>query len=310
MRAADGAFVASAGRGRHPEHAPPLVGVGVTEDDALRRALGVYAAASWEAPAMQWASADELGDEALPVEELARVAPLETRDRIRWVEGFALDDGRPIWVPSILVFLALPVAVEAESFWPASVAGLAVGDSLGAAVLDGLLDLVARDAFALASTRDVPLPRISDHDPAIYDATSDLGIPTALAQGSGSYEFGMGAASTTEDAQHAAVADLTRRRARRSRESYPAEAPPDPAFDPNDGVGNLPAAVTETVDLSKPAIVARLRRGGLAGYAVDLTTDELERVGLSAVRVVVPGLSPVPPRPGWTDHARLARVAP
>ena len=60
---------------------------------------------------MRWASADELGDDAVPVEELARVAPLETRDRIRWVEGFALDDGRPVWIPAMLVHLGLPVAV-------------------------------------------------------------------------------------------------------------------------------------------------------------------------------------------------------
>jgi hypothetical protein len=66
----------------------------------------------------------------------------------------------------------------------------------------------------------------------------------------------------------------------------------------------------EAIDLAKPSLVARLRRVGLAGYAVDLTTDELARVGLSAVRVVVAGLSPLPPTVGWKDHARLARVAP
>ncbi len=313
-------YAAFAGRGRHPEHAPQLVGVGVgadddaASDDALRRALGLYAAAAWDARSMRWASADELGDEALPVEELPRLASLETRDRVRWVEGFALDDGRPIWVPAILAHLALPVAVEAEAFWTPSTAGLAVADDLGAAVLTGLLDLVARDAFALASTRDAPLPRLTPpgDERAVFDATTDLGIPTALAQGAVSYEFGMGAAATAVGARRTAVDDLVRRRARRARDAYPAEPPPDPAFDP----GGTDAAVDEAdvndntaVDLSKPAIVARLRRVGLAGYAVDLTTDELASVGLSAVRVVVPGLSPIPPSPGWSDHARLARVA-
>lgn len=312
VRAVDGVFVASAGRGRHPEHAPPLVGVGVDEDDAVRGALALYAAAAWEAPAMRWASADELGDEGLPVEDLARIAALETRDRIRWVEGFALDDGRPIWLPSVLVFLGLPVAVEAEGFWPASIAGLAVGDGLGDAVLGGLLDLVARDAFAVACTRDAPLPRLtdSDSDPVVFDATSDLGVPTALAQGSVSHEFGMGAAATIEDATRVAGDDLARRRVRRDRDLYPAEPPPDPAFVPGEGSQLVPPQAGEPVDLSKPAIVARLRRLGLAGFAVDLTTDELATAGLTAVRVVVPGLSPVPPRPGWADHARLARVAP
>lgn len=313
-------YAAFAGRGRHPDHAPQLIGVGTggddeaASDDALRRALGLYAAAAWDAKSMRWASADELGDEALPVEELPRLASLETRDRVRWVEGFALDDGRPIWVPAILAHLGLPVAVEAEDFWAPSTSGLAVADDLGAAVLSGLLDLVARDAFALASTRDAPLPRLTPvgDERAVFDATTDLGIPTALAQGAVSYEFGMGAAATIVGARNAAVDDLVRRRARRAREAYPPEPAPDPAFDPGaagievDGAG----ATDETaVDLSKPAIVARLRRVGLAGYAVDLTTHELAEVGLSAVRVVVPGLSPIPPLPGWSDHARLARVA-
>jgi ribosomal protein S12 methylthiotransferase accessory factor len=312
-------YAAFAGRGRHPEHAPQLIGVGVgadddaAADDALRRALGLYAAAAWDAKSMRWASADELGDEALPVEELPRLASLETRDRVRWVEGFALDDGRPIWVPAILAHLALPVAVEAEAFWAPSTSGLAVADDLGTAVLVGLLDLVARDAFAVASTRDAPLPRLTPpgDDRAVFDATTDLGIPTALAQGAASFEFGMGAAATMIGARGAAVDDLVRRRARRARDAYPAEPAPDPAFDP--GAANTevdaPSGDESAVDLSKPAIVARLRRVGLAGYAVDLTTDELAAAGLSAVRVVVPGLSPIPPSPGWSDHARLARVA-
>jgi ribosomal protein S12 methylthiotransferase accessory factor len=308
VRAVDDYFLASAGRGRHPEHAPPLVGVGVSEDDTVRDALLLYAAASWDAPNMRWASADELGDEALPVEELARVASLEAIDRIRWVEGFALDDGRPTWLPAVLAHLALPVAVEPESFWPASRAGLALADDFGAAVLAGLLDLVARDGFAVATTRDAPLPRLAygDDQPAVFDATTDVGIPTALAPSENLELAGMASAATIAEAREAAVADLARRRVRRARATYPDEPPTpipmsEPAFVAPD-VNDAP------IDLSKPALVARLRRVGLSGYAVDLTTDELARVGLCAVRVVVPGLSPIPPSIGWADHARLARV--
>jgi ribosomal protein S12 methylthiotransferase accessory factor len=310
VREVDGVFLASAGRGRRPEHAPALVGVGVTEDDALRRALGLYSAAAWDAPSLQWASADELGDEALPVEELARVAPLETRDRIRWVEGFALDDGRPIWVPAILAFLGLPVAVEPEGFWAPSIAGLAVADGLGDAVLTGLLDLVARDAYALAATREGALPRLTSYagEPELFEATTDVGIPTVLAYSVDAFETGMAAAATTEAARAGAIDDLARRRVRRERSTYPEEPFPEQL---GSGVSEVfPVGDDDPIDLSKPAIVTRLRRVGLAGYAVDLTTDELARVGLSAVRVIVPGLSPLPPRAGWTDHARLARVAP
>jgi ribosomal protein S12 methylthiotransferase accessory factor len=310
VRALDDYFLASAGRGRHPEHVEPLVGVGVSEDDAVRDALLLYAAASWDAPQMRWASADELGDEALPVEELARVAPLEAIDRIRWVEGFALDDGRPTWVPAILVHLGLPVAVEAESFWPASRAGLALAEELGAAVLAGLLDLVARDGFAVATTREAPLPRIAYSDDAqlVFDATSDVGIPTVLARNESFEVVGMAAAATTVAARDAAFADLIRRRVRAQRATYPLEAPTLIAS--SAATAFIAPDINDTaIDLSKPALVGRLRRVGLAGYAVDLTTDELASAGLSAVRVVVPGLSPIPPSIGWSDHARLARVA-
>jgi ribosomal protein S12 methylthiotransferase accessory factor len=310
VRAVDDYFLASAGRGRHPDQSPPLVGVGVSEDDAVRDAVLLYAAASWDPHDMRWASADELGDEALPVEELARVAPLEAIDRIRWVEGFALDDGRPTWVPAQLVYLGLPVAVVPESFWPASRAGLALADDFGAAVLAGLLDLVARDGFAVATTRDAPLPRIAygDDEPVVFDATTDVGIPTALAPSHNFETVGMASAATMAAARSAAFDDLVRRTVRRTRTTYP-EEPPTPIAAAETTAYVAPDLNDAAIDLSKPALVARLRRVGLAGYAVDLTTDELSRAGLCAMRVVVPGLSPIPPTIGWVDHARLARVA-
>jgi ribosomal protein S12 methylthiotransferase accessory factor len=310
--------VASAGHGRHPEHCPPLLGVGAgtteaaASNDALRCAVGLYAAAGWDAPNMRWASADELGDDAIPVEELARVAPLETRDRIRWVEGFALDDGRPVWIPAMLVHIGLPVAVEAEAFWPATVAGLCVADDLGAAVVGGFLDCAARDALAVAQTRNTPLPRVvgAPGGVAVFDATSDLGVPVAIAQGAASYEVGAAAGTTMTEAQDAAVLELARRRTRRSFDVYPQEPAPDPAFDLVAEGQPLVGSDTPSIDTGKPALVARLRTLGLAGYAADLTCDELAAIDMAAVRVVVPGLSPVPPEPGWVDHARLARVAP
>ena len=309
--------VASAGHGRHPEHCPPLIGVGAgarEEDasrDALRAAVALYASAAWDAPLMRWASADELGDDAIPVEDLARVASLETRDRIRWIEGFALDDGRPVWIPAMLVFLGLPVAVEAESFWPASTSGLAVARDLGAAVVGGFLNCAARDALAVARTRSQQLRCLAAIDEVrVFDATSDLGVPTAIAQGPASFEVGVAAATTIGAAQKAAIFDLARRRARRAFDAYPEEPAADPAFDQHAQPNPQPADEAEPIDVSKPALVARLRGLGLAGFAVDLTTDELEGIGMAAVRVVIPGLSPIPPEPGWTDHARLARVAP
>lgn len=309
--------VASAGRGRHPEHCPPLLGIGAgadekaASDDAVRAALALYAASSWDAPLMRWASADELGDDAIPVEDLARVAPLETRDRIRWVEGFALDDGRPVWVPAMLAYLGLPVAVEAESFWPASLAGLGVGGDLGAAVVAGFLDCAARDALAVAQTRATGLPRVAESgDTVVFDATTDAGVPVAVAQGAASYEVGVGAATSLELAREAAVFDLARRRTRRAYDAYPEEPAADPSFDLAAGAVAVGSTDTAAIDVSKPALVTRLRQIGLVGFAVELTTDELRRVGLAAVRTVVPGLAPIPPEPGWLDHARLARVAP
>lgn len=311
--------VASAGHGRHPEHCPPIVGVGAgateaaASDDALRNALALYAAAGWDAPAMRWASADELGDDAIPVEDLARVGPLETRDRIRWVEGFALDDGRPVWIPAVLVHVGLPVAVEAESFWPASMAGMSVASDIGAAVIGGFLDCAARDAVAVARTKNVPLSCIAEvGDVGVFDATTDLGVPAAIAQGKSSYELGLAAGTTLGEARDAAVFDLARRRTRRAFDAYPDEPAPDPAFDLLAEGEPVAVMINENVpiEVSKPELVARLRKLSLAGFAVDLTTDELSAIGMAAVRVVVPGLSPLPPEPGWVDHARLARVAP
>ncbi len=143
----------------------------------------------------------------------------------------------------------------------------------------------------------------------VFDATTDVGLPVAIAQGRNSFEVGIAAAATIDDAAAGAVDDLARRRARRVIRAYPDDPPPDPAFEPGaSGDAGSAAPGQDPVDLSKPAIVARLQRVGVAGFAVDLTTEELRRAGLHAVRVVVPGLSPIPLAPGWTDHARLARV--
>jgi ribosomal protein S12 methylthiotransferase accessory factor YcaO len=130
-----------------------------------------------------------------------------------------------------------------------------------------------------------------------------------LAQGRSSFEVGVAAGATIDDAAAGAVDDLARRRARRVLASYPEEPPPDPSFELGAGLDNPSAAPgDEPIDMSKPSLVARLQRVGVAGFAVDLTTDELQRVGLHVVRVVVPGLSPIPPAPLWSDHARLARA--
>lgn len=343
--------VAHVGRGLHPDavHAP-LDGAAISTDadDAELRAvmegLEHYAAAAWRAPDFVWSSAEELGEDAVPVEELPRAQPLDARDRIRWVEGWELADGRPVWIPAVMAYIGLPPAVEAEAFWPQISTGCAAHADLGAAVMAGLLECVERDAIATTWILERRVPRLADVDDALapvadaaldvalYDATTDLGIPVVLAvvRGAGDVATVLAGAARADPASAAARAVAEAVHARTMLPMVPA-APDDPAQlrRPTDAARWLgrpgcdePWAALDNgesvkldelaaVDLSKPALMARLASCGVRAYAVDLTCDELVDVGAAAVRVVVPALQPISLRPGVTfdDHPRLARAA-
>lgn len=156
------------------------------------------------------ASAAELGDEALDLRTLPRLSAAELArpdqrlrppraDRpMRWVRAVRLHDARPTWVPAALVWLCY-TPTEDERITASASTGCALHPDPQQALLNGLLEVVERDAVAVLWRQRLPLPELvadrrgdrltalldrfagSDAAVTLFDATLDLGVPTVFA---------------------------------------------------------------------------------------------------------------------------------
>lgn len=175
---------------------------------ATAEALERYASCFYDDRQFLWATANELGSEALDLDTIARCSatelshprcPLHLPDKdapIRWVRGLSLLDGRLVWIPAVMVFLHMPLE-PAERFWLPVSTGCAAHVSMEQAVISGICEVIERDAVSLTWLQQLALPRI-ELDAAsarlqpyldrnkksagvvqyLFDATTDLGVPT------------------------------------------------------------------------------------------------------------------------------------
>lgn len=172
---------------------------------AVAEALERYSACLLDADRVVWASAAELGDEATDLESWPRCSATERADPhcglvlpdpevpIRWIRGYSLTGRRPVYVPVVAAVLKHPPLCEAEAFVHAVSTGCAAHTDPVAAVVNGILEVVERDAVAVAWLQRLRLPQLTAEDggpdPAavggglrhvrtlMFDATTDLGIP-------------------------------------------------------------------------------------------------------------------------------------
>lgn len=176
---------------------------------AIAEGLERYSSCVYDNRQFVWATAEELGDEALDIDTLPRCSATELAhprchvlepDKsapLRWVRGISLIDSRPIWIPAILVYLQLsPLSAGERITMPIST-GCAAHLTLEQALVSGLCEVIERDAISLTWLQQFSLPRIElDVVPAwlsdfiarndtsrdvtqiFFDATSELGIPT------------------------------------------------------------------------------------------------------------------------------------
>lgn len=84
---------------------------------------------------------------------------------VAWVEGFALTDGAPAYLPAQLIYMPWRRQAAAEtSIGYATSSGLACGATLEEALLTGLLELIERDAFMLVWHNRLSLPLLDWRD--------------------------------------------------------------------------------------------------------------------------------------------------
>lgn len=275
--------------------------------------------------------------------DVRQTVPLPFRDDavIDWAPAWSLTHGARRFLPAAYCYLHLPVPPE-ERFATLNPNGHAAGNCLEEAILQGFLELVERDAAALWWYNRVRRPAVelrSFEEPYfealerhygalgwrlwVLDVTTDLGIPAfvalAQAEGTGRFTIGFGCHLDARLGVQRALTELNQLFApddhapalwgdavpRDAAHLHPAEgAPPRVAGDFERASGD---------DLLDDVLVCveRAARAGLETVVLDQTRPD---TGLSAVKVVVPGLRhfwprfgpgrlyDVPVRLGWLDR--------
>jgi ribosomal protein S12 methylthiotransferase accessory factor len=176
---------------------------------SLAEGLERYSTAVYHNEQFLWATAEELGADALDLDTVPRCSALELQhpkcplirpdktQRIRWVKAISLLGARPVYVPAIMVYSHIGYASAGERFWIPISTGCAAHVSYEQAILAGIREVVERDALTITWLQKLPLPRIdSDRIPLplneywtrynaassdlsyfFFDATTDIGVP-------------------------------------------------------------------------------------------------------------------------------------
>ncbi|MER5618742.1 YcaO-like family protein [Streptomyces sp. NPDC002215] len=210
-----GAVLAAQAEWRHDASSGNFDGAGGALDRetaahlAAAESLERYSSCAWSSQDMIWATAAELGDDAIPPWEWPNLSPAELSDircglvptdpqiPLRWVEGWSFARGRKVYVPAVQVYLKCPPESAAERYMHPVSTGCATHTDPLAAIANGLMEVVERDSIALTWLQKLRLPRLefalddlsSEHRAYVeraagenirtllFDATTNLGIP-------------------------------------------------------------------------------------------------------------------------------------
>jgi ribosomal protein S12 methylthiotransferase accessory factor YcaO len=248
-------------------------------------------------------------------------AALDERHAIEWVPLRSLISGRTRWLPAAYCYLdyadprypGAPYAI-------ANANGCAAGETLDDAILQGLLELIERDASALwwysrARRPGVDLDAVGDprldvirdgyaalgRGLAVLDLSTDIGVPVVAAV---AWDLSDGTALSTGRGCHLdprtailrAVTELSQVSAVGSPgdpRPHGATAAERPYLFPDRSTSVLAAQLTPTGGDATARLVGTLARLGHDVLVLDTTRADL---GIPSVRVVVPGLRPLLPR--------------
>lgn len=189
-----------AGSGLNPDRAELI---------AVAESLERYSSSAWHDDDFVVATIEEMGADAVAPERFPRCSPTERsdpacgpaaydpREPIRWKRAWSLTRNRAVHVPAIAVHLHMPYASDGERFIRGISTGAAVHTDVRAATLNGVLEVVERDAIAVLWLQQLPLPEIDLEDAdlppyvaehrrrgdngalrlRVFDATTDFGVP-------------------------------------------------------------------------------------------------------------------------------------
>lgn len=180
---------------------------------AIAEALERYSTCAWDESSFVTAAEDDLDEEHISPSQWPRCSPDELTAEgshlvpydpsvpIRWSRGWSLTRQRPVLVPAISVYLHMPYETPSERFTRGITTGAAVHSDVRTAVLNGLSEVVERDAIAIVWLQRLRLPALevdpdrldpvtrehhrigtsTDLEVRLFDATTDLGVPVIYA---------------------------------------------------------------------------------------------------------------------------------
>jgi ribosomal protein S12 methylthiotransferase accessory factor len=318
---------------------------------AVVEAIERYSNCVYDERQLLWATGAELGHDAIDLDTVPRcsdaelsdpLCPLRPADNnrpIRWVQGVSLTGRRPRWVPAVMAFLNIPPRSAGEQFVFQISTGCAAHVDPAAAVLNAICEVVERDAVSLTWLQRLALPMIEGTDAIVtragdgvatylFDATSDLGLPTVYGIDVADGSFGTAVMCAADLDPHRAVAKVLREAASgrvalstappvgsqvedfqtvSEGASYMAKAERRGAFgfllgsNHKRSLAEMRSLATGTAEGDLAVVVDLLDRGGMEVVVVDLTTDEAARAGLWVVRAIIPALQPL----SFTHRARF-----
>nr|BFE86238.1 hypothetical protein GCM10020093_088390 [Planobispora longispora] len=115
-----------------------------------------------------WATAEELGEEALDLATVPRCAPRELAHPkslvtapdpagpMRWARGWSLTGNRPVWVPAVMVWMHIRAKSAAERLTMPISTGCAAHSDIAAALVGAICEVVERDSIALTWLQRIP----------------------------------------------------------------------------------------------------------------------------------------------------------
>jgi ribosomal protein S12 methylthiotransferase accessory factor len=353
---------------RHRVSRAPVVGTGYAwQDDEQARfvarceGLERYASLVYALDDFLLAPAAALGDGAMSFDGMARfsateiasalgaLTPPSRHSSLRWSDGVDLHTGRPCRLP--LVMTVIPSErLDGERFWLPFSTGVAVHSTVEQALVGAIGEVIERDAVALWWLQRLPLPRL---DPGVltaettattswfadrgvrtllFDATTDLGIPTVVCLQLADEAVVAQAVGSATAAEHGSAAAKALGEAAGGRFRLHSSAPAPRRYIEYtdllegarhmsrkarrrafafllDGLEDRPVAPVSGGDAGDGLdhLLHTLAAAGLRAYASDLTTAEVRAAGLVAVRVVIPQLVPMSVLP-WGRYLGTPRL--
>ncbi|MBE0366782.1 YcaO-like family protein [Pseudoalteromonas aurantia] len=238
-------------------------------------------------------------------------------DSIHWFASWSLSNNERVYLPLSICFANIPFTDDSFGRWHSN--GAAAGNSLEEAILQGLFELIERDATAIWWYNQIHRPafelsRIAldyfaplndtlkvSHNFWVLDLTHDFGIPVMAAVGehlhNGGLIFGFGCHLEPEMAAQRALTELCQLIPVRDQKNAPFDfdaITKRPFLYPqNVPVESVKLVTDKDIKNNIQAVVAALEEQNIEVLVVDYTRDELP---INTAKVIAPGLCHIWPQ--------------